>query len=133
MRSILFASATLICLGSVAACDSTDSTIRAAEQYVRDHQKDPDATQFRNVVKCKNTVTVKGEVLGKNSYGAYTGWKKFYASSSSATVEDDDDPDAMVREEAECAKSYDQWSSDISAAAERWQRNATAPLNESAP
>ena len=40
---------------------------------------DPDATQFRDVRQCSGDRTVSnGEVNGKNSYGAYTGFKPFY-------------------------------------------------------
>jgi hypothetical protein len=68
------------------AISGCDPEIRQAEQVVRDLQKDPDAAQFRNVRKCATGFYVTGEVNGKNSYGAYSGFKVFYANSAGAHI-----------------------------------------------
>lgn len=41
------------------------------QQVIRESLKDPDSAKFRNIYE------VCGEVNAKNSYGAYTGFKKF--------------------------------------------------------
>jgi hypothetical protein len=66
-------------------------TIGEAEQKVRDLQKDPDAAQFRNVKECPTGFYVTGEVNGKNSYGAYVGFKTFYANSAGAHIVGDNE------------------------------------------
>lgn len=55
---------------------------RAQDQLVRDF-KDPAAARYRNVTLSNRDVpTVCGEVNGKNSYGAYVGFKRFYATDT---------------------------------------------------
>jgi len=45
--------------------------------------KDPESARFRNVFLSQIDVPVVcGEVNGKNSYGAYTGYKKYYATDT---------------------------------------------------
>ena len=54
--------------------------ISAAEQAIADTLKDPLAAQFRSVTgyAAPNGVAVCGQVNGKNSYGGYVGFKRFY-------------------------------------------------------
>jgi hypothetical protein len=73
---------------ALAACDPN---ISQAKEAVRNLEKDPDAAQFRNVRECATGFYVTGEVNGKNSYGAYEGFKTFYANSAGAHIVDDDD------------------------------------------
>ena len=60
---------------TLAACDSD------AERAVRAQMKDPDAVKFRNVKRCgdEDSTVWTGEFNGKNSYGAYEGYKAFHA------------------------------------------------------
>ena len=60
---------------------------------------DPDATQFRDVEVCSADKSVtRGEVNGKNSFGAYTGFKSFYyADGRVALISDDDAMSLMNR------------------------------------
>jgi len=57
---------------------------------------DPDSVEFRNV-NFDNGILMCGEVNGKNRYGAYVGFKKFYVVVSGikdnldVTVDDDSD------------------------------------------
>jgi hypothetical protein len=82
--------ACILILG-LAACDAN---ISRAEELVRNVQKDPDSAEFRNVRECPTGFYVTGEVNGKNSYGAYVGYRTFYANSAEAhIVEEDESPD----------------------------------------
>lgn len=49
--------------------------------------RDPSSAQFRNV-QVKN-IFVCGEINGKNGFGAYNGFTKFYATEDSATIDPD--------------------------------------------
>lgn len=54
---------------------------REAKDAVRQGMLDPDATQFRDVETCSgDSKVIRGEVNGKNSFGAYVGFKSFYYS-----------------------------------------------------
>ena len=51
--------------------------IALVKNFVTDSFKDPESARFRHVkVRWEN---VCGEVNGKNSYGGYVGYKRFYA------------------------------------------------------
>jgi len=62
--------------------------IKQAQTAVADRLKDPGAAQFRNVrvVPYLEGKVICGEVNGKNSYGAYVGFRQFVASPASATT-----------------------------------------------
>ncbi len=66
-----------------------DELIAKAQQTIANQLKDPAAAQFRNVnVKdYAGGVLVCGEVNGKNSYGAYVGFKRFVAGPTAGTIE----------------------------------------------
>lgn len=80
--------------------DSPEKVMQAIQDLVRYDMKDPDATKFRNVrlVNYLDGKVVCGEYNGKNSYGAYVGFKRFYGSpddyetlstdSSSSVIDD---------------------------------------------
>ncbi|TCB73909.1 hypothetical protein [Acinetobacter sp. ANC 4177] len=55
-----------------------------AEEFVKSHLKDPDSAQFRG------QQGFCGEVNSKNSFGAYTGFKKFIAADKNMIVMEDD-------------------------------------------
>lgn len=104
---------------ALVGCDSLDADIRETLEYVRNQQKDPEATKFQNVVKCRNGSTVTGEVLGKNSYGAFTGWHKFYGNQYYVVVDDGDNYEEVQTQEADCQKSPEQWRIDVDASVKR--------------
>lgn len=62
-----------------------DKVMRLAAAQLRD----PSAAQFRNVRR--NQVFVCGEINGKNGFGAYTGFKRFYGTEDNATIDPDTD------------------------------------------
>jgi hypothetical protein len=78
---------------ALAGCDPN---ISQAKDAVRNLEKDPDSAEFRNVRECPTGFYVTGEVNGKNSYGAYEGYKTFYANSAGAHIVDDDEPADMT-------------------------------------
>lgn len=86
----------------VGACIATlalagcDPNISQAKDAVRNLEKDSDSAEFRNVRECPTGFYVTGEVNGKNSYGAYAGYKTFYANSAGAHIVDEDDPADMT-------------------------------------
>ncbi|WP_086639750.1 hypothetical protein [Acetobacter okinawensis] len=59
---------------------ASKSSIRLAEDAVKDMAKDPDSTKFKEIKlskKCDDSQYVTGFVNAKNSYGAYNGYKIF--------------------------------------------------------
>jgi len=67
---------------------SCNADRRAAEAEVARNLKDPQSAQFRDVIKCPaENWLFTGEVNAKNSYGAYNGFKRFYASDSYSYIE----------------------------------------------
>lgn len=76
-------------LTSAALLLGCDRSIEEAQKIAADGLKDPAATQFRNVKK-GSPGFVCGELNGKNSYGAYVGFKRFYVDTARvAHIEDD--------------------------------------------
>lgn len=64
--------ATLACVAALAGCSDTGS----AKTAVADQMKDPSSAQFREVRRVDDAVC--GEVNGKNSFGAYSGFQRFF-------------------------------------------------------
>lgn len=65
-------------------------TIVSAQKAVRRMMKDPDAVQFKDVYANYTEqygVAACGLVNSKNSYGAYTGFKRFVSSGKSVILE----------------------------------------------
>lgn len=59
------------------------------EQVVKQQLKDPDSAQFKNVKnKC-------GEVNAKNTYGGYTGFKRFVVVADSVLIESDQEDEIL--------------------------------------
>lgn len=57
--------------------------IDRANSFLTKNFKDPESARFRNVFVSQIDVPIVcGEVNGKNSYGAYTGYKKYYATDT---------------------------------------------------
>lgn len=62
------------------------------EDSVRRTMVDPDAAQFRDVVRCTGDTSVwRGEVNGKNRIGAFVGFTPFYYSGYHASFPEDYD------------------------------------------
>ena len=61
-----------------------------AEQAVRRSMIDPDATQFRDVKRCRGDAAVwQGEANGKNRLGAFVGFKAFYYANGQVAFAED--------------------------------------------
>lgn len=55
--------------------------------------RDPDSAQFRGLVIDTEARTLCGQVNGKNAYGGYAGFERFYAvEGQPPIVEDEDSP-----------------------------------------
>lgn len=60
-----------------------------ARAVIRSISKDADALKFRNEFDSPTVPGIKcGEVNGKNSFGAYTGFKRFIVQRNKALVDD---------------------------------------------
>lgn len=73
----------------LASGKSEQDAIASAQKAVADSLKDPESARFRNV-KVKPYLEghiVCGEVNGKNSYGAYVGFRPFAASPTAAVIQ----------------------------------------------
>ncbi|SDZ49364.1 hypothetical protein [Delftia lacustris] len=68
---------------------SEEDLIASAKTAVSNGLKDPQSAQFRNVrlVAYQEGAVVCGEVNGKNSYGGFTGFKRFAATSEAALID----------------------------------------------
>ncbi len=56
-----------------------------AKQAVRDLMRDPDSAQFKDVKQCPSDPEVwQGKANGKNSFGAYVGFRPFLSDGVSA-------------------------------------------------
>jgi hypothetical protein len=60
-----------------------ENFISLVKKKVREGMKDPESTQFKdlNIVRRDGGIWVCGSVNAKNSYGAYTGFEPFFATS----------------------------------------------------
>ncbi len=80
----------LLCMSALVQAQPLDDAalIEATKQIVADTLKDPGSAQFRNMVVYNGgkEKAVCGEVNGKNSYGGYVGFKKFYKYETSGNV-----------------------------------------------
>ena len=88
----------IMALGFVAGCSNVEKETMAA---VKNNLKDPESAQFKDVDGyC-------GEVNVKNSYGGYTGFKRFISVDGSTVIEsNDDDPlEFALGWEAYCSKN----------------------------
>ena len=80
----------LLCVSAFVHSQALDDValIEATKQVVAATLKDPGSAQFKNVVVYAGGKqrTVCGEVNGKNSYGGYVGFRKFYKYETSENV-----------------------------------------------
>ncbi len=88
--SIRFITLVLV-LACLTGCDS--ERVSVAKAAVRDQMRDPGAVEFRNVRDTGEVIC--GEVNAKNGFGAYVGFRPFYATgaypSRPKVVREDDD------------------------------------------
>lgn len=75
--------------------------IALAKAKITDEFKDPSSVQWRNVVvstRDGGSLALCGELNGKNSYGAYVGFRRFFATQSTlASATDIEDPENGFR------------------------------------
>ena len=64
--------------------------IAEARAAISDTLKDPESAKFRYIVTVPAERVVCGEVNGKNSFGAYSGYSRFYYRNGSGHVVDYD-------------------------------------------
>ncbi|MEN2980254.1 hypothetical protein P7L78_26385 [Tistrella bauzanensis] len=77
-------------LATAAAADPADTFEDHTITKAREMMKDPDATQFRNVRIVPYGAGGRlacGEINGKNSYGAYTGFVRFAGTPAEVQIE----------------------------------------------
>lgn len=79
----------------LAGCSQFSDEARAIEEAksaVADKLKDPESAQFRNVERCPDSpIWYTGEVNGRNSFGAYAGFERFYSLGPVAYLESEAD------------------------------------------
>jgi len=63
--------------------------VDAAKKRIAYSLTDPDSAKFREVFVAPNQVAVCGDVNAKNSFGGYTGFRKFIYSSSKQGIDGD--------------------------------------------
>ncbi len=69
----------------VIPADKLDEFVAATKNNLVRDFKDPEAARFRDTfIGSRRGTVLCGEVNGKNSYGAYTGYKRFYGTDSVA-------------------------------------------------
>lgn len=89
MGIFLFAAAMAI-TPAAAQKSSSAKFVNDAKKVVADAFRDPDSVRFRDMgIYQKYNSELKyicGEVNAKNGYGAYVGYKSFYATARDATV-----------------------------------------------
>jgi hypothetical protein len=104
----------LICMGmaTLAGCsdlfDRAEQTlIDTAEAQIRGQLLDPDETKFQNVRGSPQLGCVTGQLMGKNSFGAYTGWQEFYWHENSGAILAENDASAVTTATLRCAVGLD--------------------------
>ncbi len=98
----------------LASGGSIEDAIAKAKELAAYDLKDPDSAKFREIKinEFNGGSVICGQINAKNSYGAYTGFKRFYASNRSAFVEMDETrghPGAWAENSglnAACAPAY---------------------------
>ena len=90
----MYGLAVLVAIGVLLAFKGTDLfKMREAKIAAAKYLIDPDSAKFRNV-RLHGT-SVCGEINGKNGYGAYAGYKRFYYSKPLAVIDPGADRNAM--------------------------------------
>lgn len=79
MRVVLVVAACL----ALAGCK--DKLVETVKEQAASQLRDPSSAQFRNVRR--NQVFVCGEINGKNGFGAYSGFTRFYGTDGTVTID----------------------------------------------
>ena len=97
---------------NLAGCDGE------VQRAVRNEMRDPDAAKFRNVWSCGASDTVwSGEVNGKNAFGAYVGFRKFFYADG--RVEFLDDPNSAAGLIERCTAAIESSTAAMEAVSEK--------------
>src|SRR3546814_698861 len=91
MNRAIFISAALALSGCADPTpDPKAGLIARARIAVAAELKDPDSAKFRNLLAYPDKNLVCGEINGKNSFGAYSGFIDFYYDNGFAMIADHD-------------------------------------------
>jgi hypothetical protein len=88
--------------GGSTRSDNYAQFIAEAEKTLADELKDPDSAKWKNVYVVGTRIEwtgICGDVLAKNSYGAYTGWKRFVGKiqpHAAIVIDDSDQGSKMI-------------------------------------
>jgi len=78
-----------VVIGFVVWRSMPPQAVALAKDSIRTQLKDPASAQFQYVKQCPaNSNMVEGDVNAKNSFGAYTGFKHFYAVNGFSYLSD---------------------------------------------
>ena len=104
----------VVCVGMMVLAGCSDIFDRAeqtlidtAEAQIKGELLDPEETQFRNVRGSPQLGCVTGQLLAKNSFGAYTGWQRFYWHENIGTMLAHHDAFAVTTATLQCAVGLD--------------------------
>ncbi|ATS38430.1 MULTISPECIES: hypothetical protein [Xanthomonas] len=90
----MYGLAALVAIGVLLAFKGADFLkMHEAKVAAAEHLLDPDSAKFRKVRL--QGMNVCGEINGKNAYGAYVGYKRFYYSKPLAVIDPGEDENAM--------------------------------------
>lgn len=64
---------------------ATQGSAGIVKKLAADQLRDPSSAQFRNVAR--HGIFVCGEINGKNGYGAYNGFVRFYGDKDGVTID----------------------------------------------
>lgn len=87
-KRLIVAIVAIVALG-VVLTGCTPSAVDKAKAAVAEKLRDPDSAKFRNVVSGTNSEgldAVCGEVNGKNTFGAYSGYERFMTNTDAKFV-----------------------------------------------
>lgn len=82
----------LLVVGGCGADKPADELLPVAKQAVASELKDPDSAKFRRLASYPDRGLVCGQVNGKNSYGAYSGFTDFYYNNGIVIFADEESP-----------------------------------------
>ncbi|MCB4860530.1 hypothetical protein K7W03_13125, partial [Sphingobium sp. PNB] len=76
----------------------------------RDAMKDPTSVKFKDLTVSAKGRCMYGQILGRNSFGAYNGYQPFVWTNGQTFIDSNDDTDAMIaaiRARNNCMKAMD--------------------------
>lgn len=92
VRVLAFLLAGFLALPALAQGKGYSALVEKAKSTITRDLKDPESARFRNLGIYKSTtgkggVSVCGEINAKNSYGAYTGYRKFVVNDDWGVID----------------------------------------------